>query len=104
MRMSSISKQRVCGPGSTYARALGAEVRRHRHERQMTQAELGAPLTRSFVSAVEHGRTIPSMAALVLLASRLDVEPADLLPRVKGAWTGVYTARHGDEDPPPHRR
>jgi transcriptional regulator with XRE-family HTH domain len=48
----------------------------------MTQAELGAPLTRSYVSAVERGRTVPSVPALAHMAARLGTNPGYLLPGV----------------------
>jgi transcriptional regulator with XRE-family HTH domain len=52
-------------------RALGAELRRRRRERKLTQAALGTPLTRAYVSAVESGRIVPSLPALRLMAGRL---------------------------------
>lgn len=80
MSLSTIYRQRRFGPNTPFARALGAEVRRVRCERGMTQAELGAPLTRSYVSAVELGRAVPSVPALAHIASRLGTEPGSLLP------------------------
>lgn len=68
----------------------------------MTQTELGRPLTRAFVSAVEHGRCLPSLAALAHIADRLNVSPADLLEPVKHELAALYTARHGSvADPVP---
>ena len=54
-------------------RALGRELRRRRLERAMTQGELGLPLTRAYVSAVEAGRTVPSLPALQHMLDRLQV-------------------------------
>lgn len=54
-------------------RALGDEIRRHRLAQGLTQAALGAPLTRAYVCAVESGRTVPSLPALRLLLDRLEV-------------------------------
>ena len=82
MVLSTIYRQRRFGPGSPFARALGAEVRRQRRQRGLTQAELGAPLTRSYVSAVELGRTVPSVPALAHMAARLGTDPGHLLPSV----------------------
>jgi transcriptional regulator with XRE-family HTH domain len=59
----------------------------------MTQTQLGWPLTRGFVSAIEHGRCLPSLAALAHFADRLDVSPADLLDSVKHELAALYTAR-----------
>lgn len=54
-------------------RALGRQLRRLRTDRDLTQRELGAPLTRAYVSAVEAGRTVPSLPALQLMVDRLDM-------------------------------
>ena len=54
-------------------RALGRRLRQLRKDRALTQGELGAPLTRAYVSAVEAGRTVPSLPALQLMVDRLDV-------------------------------
>jgi transcriptional regulator with XRE-family HTH domain len=70
----------------------------------MTQTELGSPLTRAFVSSVEHGRCLPSLAALALFADRLGVSPAELLDPVKRELASLYTsgdARDGDALPGP---
>ena len=53
--------------------ALGRRLRQLRKDRDLTQGELGAPLTRAYVSAVEAGRTVPSLPALQLMVDRLDV-------------------------------
>jgi hypothetical protein len=57
----------------------------------MTQTQLGWPLTRAFVSAVEHGRCLPSLAALALFAARLETSPAKLLDPVKHELAALYT-------------
>ena len=61
----------------------------------MTQTELGRPLTRGFVSAIENGRCLPSLAVLALFADRHDVSPAELLDSVKNDLASLYTANHG---------
>lgn len=63
---------------------LGGEVRRRRLARGLTQAELGAPLTKAYVSAVEQGRAVPSLPALRHLALRLGVSLADFFACVDG--------------------
>jgi transcriptional regulator with XRE-family HTH domain len=85
-QMSTITKHRLdAAPG------LGREIRRRRRGRGLTQSELGWPLTRAFVSAVEHGRCLPSLAALALFAERLGVSPAALLDPVKHQLASMYT-------------
>jgi transcriptional regulator with XRE-family HTH domain len=72
--------------------------------RGLTQASLGAPLTRAFVSAVESGKTVPSIAALALLADRLDVPLDAFFLAVKLDMTVVYNRHHERRPHPPPRR
>lgn len=67
----------------------------------LTQAELGSPMTRSFVSAVERGRTVPSLRALLLMSARLGVSVSELLDELE--WTGqdIYTEVYAADHPPP---
>ena len=65
--------------------ALGATLRRHRVARLMTQASMGYPLTRAYVSAVELGRTVPSLPALTLMVTRLDVTLSQFFTEVEAA-------------------
>lgn len=82
MRESTIAKLDAWGPRTDFARALGAELRRHRHERGLRQADVGAPLTPAFVSAVELGYTVPSLAALALMLSRIGMSLGDFFDGV----------------------
>lgn len=66
-----------------FAIALGEEIRRRRLALGLTQADLGAPLSRAFVSRVEHGRLTPSLPSLLLLADRLGSTGAALLATVE---------------------
>lgn len=75
---------------------LGDEIRRRRWARGMTQTQLGRPLTRGFVSAIEHGRCLPSLAVLALFANWLNVSPAELLDSVKYDLASMYTAADGE--------
>lgn len=69
----------------------------------MTQSELAYPMTRSFVSAVEHGKTLPSLAALLLISARLDVSPGELLEQTEWTVNDIYTEiYHGDDQPDDH--
>lgn len=104
--MSSISKQLRAGNSSPLALAIGRELQRRRKASGLTQASLGQPLTRGFVSAVERGHTVPSIAALALLTDRLDAGLDDFFRGVNEQMTGVYTAahEHHDTDPTSRRR
>ena len=98
MRKSTIAKHRWAGTDSAFALALGNELRRLRQERGLCQADLAWPLTRAFVCSVEKGRVLPSLAALVLLTSRLGVSMADFFHAVNEGLTAGYTAGHGDDE------
>ena len=65
-----------------WRRRLGQELRRRRNDRGLTQAALGVPLTKGFVSAVERGRTVPSLPALRLMAGRLGTTLGEFLTAV----------------------
>lgn len=90
--MSTITKHRY---EREFAVRLGHEIRARRRALGMTQAELGRPLTRGFVSAVEHGHCVPSLPALLLFAHRLRISAGDLLDPVNRATARLYTAPHG---------
>ena len=94
---------RTAGSGDGFAREVGARVRALRLERGMTQTELGRPLTRAFVSAVELGRVLPSLRALALMAERLRVPIAALIPG-NPLLSVEYTERRARDHAPPHRR
>ena len=104
MHSSSISKQHWGAPGSQLSLAIGAELRRRRRERGLTQTALAGPLTRSFVCQVERGRAMPSIAALALLAERLGTSLAEFFSGVNDEMTGVYTAGHERHPDPTSRR
>ena len=89
--MSSITKQHM---DAASAGRLGTEIRRRRHALGLSQTELGHPLTRAFVSAVESGQCIPSLSALVLLAQRLGTTGAVLLEAVNPRLEARYTHPH----------
>ena len=64
-------------------RALGRQLRSLRKARDLTQEELGRPLTRGYVSAVESGRTVPSLPALHHMLDRLEIPLSDFFERVE---------------------
>lgn len=54
------------------AKAIGARLRRARKEAGLTQAQLAdGHVTKSFVSQVEKGQSLPSLATLSLFSIRL---------------------------------
>jgi tetratricopeptide (TPR) repeat protein len=60
--------------------SLGTRLRRLRIERGLTQRELADPLyTHAYVSTIEAGRRQPSPAALDHFATKLDIDPDELL-------------------------
>jgi transcriptional regulator with XRE-family HTH domain len=60
-------------------------------------------MTRSFVSAVEHGRALPSLPALLLIATRLGVPVGELLEQLEWTWQDTYTEGHDGNHPTPPR-
>ncbi len=104
MRSSTIAKHRAFGPDSDFACLLGAEIRRRRIELGLSQVQLADPLSKSFVSLIEHGRVVPSLPSLGLIADRLQTSPAVLLLAVNRCWTGEYTDAHATSHPLPRRR
>lgn len=102
MRLSSIC-QLTPGHGEPRAITLGSRIRELRVRAGLTQAELGSPMTRSFVSAVENGRALPSLPALLLIALRLDVPVGQLLEQLEWTWAETYTDVHDGNHPTPPR-
>lgn len=92
---SSIAKHEWAAE-TPFARRLGAQIRLLREARGLTQTEMGTPLTRAYVSLVEGGHALPSLPALLLIATRLQVDPCALLPSSgPGPWR--YTGAHGSD-------
>ena len=105
MGLSRLTKQRSDGSSPDLAVELGRRIRASREALGMSQAELGRPLTRAYVSQVEAGRTLPSLPALLHLAQRLGVEPG-LLLQSRQAGLRRYTPADGTShslDRPPSR-
>jgi transcriptional regulator with XRE-family HTH domain len=104
VRSSSISKHLRAGTGTPLALAIGRELHSRRKARGLTQASLGEPLTRAFVSAVERGHTVPSIAALALLTDRLGAGLDEFFRGVNDQMTKVYYSGHEHHDPDPTSR
>ncbi|HUP27725.1 MAG TPA: helix-turn-helix transcriptional regulator [Chloroflexia bacterium] len=71
---------------SISARVLGQRVRQLRTRRGLTQQDLaGNDYSKSYISAIEQGKTRPSLEALQRIASRLEVPAGTLLdPEAQG--------------------
>jgi transcriptional regulator with XRE-family HTH domain len=66
-----------------WRRTVGANVRRLRKDRGLTQEDLAgvAELDVSYVRGIEAGRRNPSLMVMVALADALDAKPTDLFRR-----------------------
>lgn len=66
-------------------RAFGAEVRKHRASRGLSQEQLAleAGVDRTFVSQIERGIRQPSLTTIWKLADALKVSPSTLLSRTE---------------------
>jgi transcriptional regulator with XRE-family HTH domain len=87
--MSTICKPRL---DEFSAHRLGQEIRRRRAALGMTQSDVAEPFSKAFVCAVESGRCVPSLSALLLLADRLNTTGAELLQAVNPRLSALYTA------------
>jgi X-X-X-Leu-X-X-Gly heptad repeat protein len=76
---------------------VGRRVRERRRALGLTQAELASPLTKSYISLLEQGRTLPSLRVLWLLSRRLGTGVGDLVDGVNELATGSYNGAHGIE-------
>ena len=79
--------------------SLGTRIRALRRSRGITQAKLGYPLTRSYISLIENDRVLPSLRTLLTIAARLQVEPCALIHAVnldaKSEYTRAYANNAG---------
>ena len=92
--MSTIAKHQILRRHSPALLELGGRVRELRRAAGLTQADVAAPFSAAYISAIEHGIVVPSLPALVVLASRLGVEPAELLAGVNFLVPAAYTEGH----------
>jgi transcriptional regulator with XRE-family HTH domain len=67
-----------------WQRIVGANVRRLRKDRGLTQEDLAgtAELDVSYVRGIEAGRRNPSLMVMAALAAALDAKPTDLFRRI----------------------
>jgi HTH-type transcriptional regulator, quorum sensing regulator NprR len=83
---------------SVTARVLGQRIRQLRIQRSLTQQDLaGEDYSKSYISAIEQGKTRPSLEALQRIASRLRAPASLLLDPDPAAFQNV------DEDQLPKR-
>jgi transcriptional regulator with XRE-family HTH domain len=75
---------------------LGSELRRRRIAARLSQGDVSPPLTRSYVSQVEHGRVLPSIPALMVMAEKLGTSADEVLRSVNRTLSSEYAARHED--------
>jgi transcriptional regulator with XRE-family HTH domain len=102
--MSTISKQTHIAKQPGLAVAIGMELKRRRTELGLSQALAGSPFTRSFVSSVERGRTIPSLPALLVLTEHLETSLSEFFVGVNRQMTVLYTPAHEGHQGPASRR
>jgi len=100
MRTSTITKRNVWHLRGYPALALGAELRRLRVERGLSQRELGDPLSAAFVSAVERGTTVPSLPALAIMAARLRVPLSTIFAAINNGLETAYNGVRDEQDGP----
>lgn len=80
MSPSGTRRRRLVSPRSDLNKRVGELVRAARIAKGMSQSQLGAPMTRAMVSAVELGKISPSLETLSHFAARLELRVKDLLP------------------------
>jgi transcriptional regulator with XRE-family HTH domain len=61
---------------------LGLELRRRRLALGLSQGAVGQPMSRAFLSSVEAGRLVPSLASLLIIARRLNTTASAILAAV----------------------
>jgi transcriptional regulator with XRE-family HTH domain len=71
----------------SFGKRLGDRLRARREAHGLSQAKLAelACVTPNYVGLIERGERLPTLDTLVRLAKALDVEPGELLGRVKVA-------------------
>lgn len=66
---------------------IGGRLRELRLAKGLSQGDIGkrSGLTRSYISRVEGGHTVPSLATLEKFAKALEIEPSQLLSQAYGS-------------------
>jgi hypothetical protein len=94
MGKASITNLLPKGRAREFRLGLGSELRRRRLAANMSQDEVSGPLTRAYLSQVECGRTMPSLAALIVLAEKLGTSADEVLRGVNIPLNSEYSPRH----------
>jgi hypothetical protein len=97
VRVSTIAKHTTAGRGTSFARVLGAEIRRRRVAMGLSQDSVGRPLSRAFLSSVESGRSVPSLPSLLMIARRLNSTGASILESVETELEGRNADGHTNQ-------
>jgi transcriptional regulator with XRE-family HTH domain len=82
VRTSTIAKHQAGGEGSSFARALGRQIKGRREALGLSQAAVARPMSRAFMSSVERGRYTPSLSSLLIIARQLNTSAATILEAV----------------------
>ena len=88
--------------------AIGRRVRAMRLAAGWTQAELGRPFSKGYISQIESGRVAPSLALISVIAARLDTSIQQLAPEIEAGsrpedvgrlWNAAERLeRHGERE------
>jgi DNA-binding XRE family transcriptional regulator len=93
-------RRRVSGDGDV-ARTVGRNFRTAREEQRLSQEQVAAlssghsgGVSRTLISAIERGRNLPGIEALVSVPRVLNIEPREILERVdlSGALRGTSSS------------
>jgi transcriptional regulator with XRE-family HTH domain len=95
--MSTIAKHSIAGGGTSFSKALGAEIRRRRVALGLSQDSVGRPLSRAFLSSVETGRSVPSLPSLLMIARRLNSTGAAILASAESELEERYDDADADK-------
>ena len=94
MGKASITNLLPEGRASELQRGLGSELRRRRLAAKLSQDQVSGPLTRAYLSQVESGHTMPSLAALIVLSEMLGTSADEVLRGVNVALNWEYSPGH----------
>ena len=96
MGKASITNLLPQGRARDLCLGLGSELRRRRLAAKLSQDQVSGPLTRAYLSQVECGRTMPSLAALIVLSEQLGTSADEILRKVNVTLNQEYSPRHED--------
>src|SRR4051794_13859219 len=92
---TSTRRPRPVAEDSALAARLGGRLKAARLRSSLTQQQLaGDRYTKAYVSALENGLVRPSMAALTYFASRLGLQPSQLIGDEAPGWSRLEADIH----------